>query len=224
MIRVFIVGRGRLHREALADLLDRQTQVEVVGTIAPDDGRLPRMLDLTPDIVLVDGSTSHAASVVSLIIDRAPDLRVVAYGIPETASAILLYAEAGVHGYLVESGNVDDLLLVIDQVQRGELSCTPKVAGMLLRRVRQLAAEADRFSADPGRLTRRELEVIQLIDQGLSNKDIARRLGIEVSTAKNHVHNILEKLNVGHRGEAAAQVRARRPRWTPAETRRSPPT
>ena len=222
MIRVFIVGRGRLLRDALGEVLGKQAQIEVLGTMAPDDSRLPMVLALGPDIVLVDGSLPENASAVSLIIDNAPDVRVIVFGIPETESAILLYAEAGVHGYLPEAGTIEDLLAAMEQVQKGELSCPPKVAGLLLRRVSQLASEADRLSVDPSRLTRREMEVIQLIDQGLSNKDIARRLGIEVSTAKNHVHNILEKLHVTHRGEAAARVRARRPRWTPSGTRHPP--
>ncbi len=224
MISVFIVGGGRLHREVLAEVLGHRPRVDILGTLALNDDRLPHILDLKPDIVLIDGSTPNAAPVVSLIVDRAPQVRVIAYGIPETPTDILLYAEAGVHGYLAETGTFDELLITMEQVQRGELSCPPRVAGLLLRRVSQLASEANRLSVDASRLTPREIEVMQLIDQGLTNKDIARRLGIEVSTAKNHVHNILEKFNVTHRGEAAARLRARRPRWTPAEHRQHPPT
>ena len=220
MIRVLIVGRGRLHREVLAEVLGHRPRVDIVGTVALDDDRLPIVLALKPDVVLVDGSTPDAAPIVSLIVDTAPEVRIIAYGIPETPSDILLFAEAGIHGYLADTGTVDELLITIEQVQRGELSCPPKVAGLLLQRVSQLASQAGSLATDPSRLTRRESEVMELVDQGLTNKDIARRLGIEVSTAKNHVHNILEKLQVTHRGEAAARIRARRPRWTPAGGRR----
>jgi DNA-binding NarL/FixJ family response regulator len=92
-------------------------------------------------------------------------------------------------------------------VTRGEFLCSPGTAATLLRRVAALAAE--RHTADNGaRLTPREQQVVRLIDEGLSNKEIARRLSIEVRTVKNHVHSILEKLQVRRRGEAAARMRA----------------
>jgi len=95
---------------------------------------------------------------------------------------------------------------VVSAAVRGELPCSPRIAGGLLRRVTALAAE--RWSREePYRLTAREAEIAQLIERGLSNKEIARTLCIEVSTAKNHVHSILEKLHVHRRVEAAALLR-----------------
>ncbi len=83
--------------------------------------------------------------------------------------------------------------------------CTPRIAALLLRRVAEAAAPR---SSGLERLTPRETEIVDLIEQGLSNKQIARRLSIELATVKNHVHNILEKLEVARRGEAVARVRA----------------
>ena len=84
--------------------------------------------------------------------------------------------------------------------------CSPRVAATLLRRVTALAA-GDRSREEDVRLTARELEILELLERGMSNKDIARHLGIEVATAKNHVHNILGKLQVHGRGQAAARIR-----------------
>src|SRR5881296_1366294 len=89
---------------------------------------------------------------------------------------------------------------------RGVAICSPRVAACLLRRVAALAA-GHGGDLPRAQLTNREREIVRLIDNGLSNKEIARALGIEVATVKNHVHNILEKLQVHRRGEAAARVR-----------------
>jgi two-component system, NarL family, nitrate/nitrite response regulator NarL len=90
-----------------------------------------------------------------------------------------------------------------------ELACSPRVAASLLRHVRELAALRPPDAAGPG-LTPREREIVGLIDEGLSNKQIASRLCIELPTVKNHVHNILEKLHVSRRGEAVARLRQSR--------------
>ena len=100
---------------------------------------------------------------------------------------------------------MDDLTSTIISVTRGELLCSPRVAATLLRRVGALANGARAPHALRG-LTFREREVLDLIDGGLSNKEIAVRLHIEVATVKNHVHNLLEKLHVTSRAQAAAQL------------------
>src|SRR5262249_34883111 len=113
----------------------------------------------------------------------------------------------GVTGYVTREASLDELVAVIQSVARGEMLCSPRIAGALVRRVASLAA------ASPVRprvaLTGRELEIVALIDGGLSNKTTPGRLLIAVATVKNHVHSILEKLQVRARGEAAAEVRAR---------------
>jgi two-component system nitrate/nitrite response regulator NarL len=105
-----------------------------------------------------------------------------------------------------------DAVVVVEAVIRDETICTPRVAATLLRHVATLAADRG-LDASTGRpessLTRRELEVVRLIDRGMSNKQIAVALQIEVATVKNHVHNLLEKLAVQRRGEAAACLRRR---------------
>jgi DNA-binding NarL/FixJ family response regulator len=109
---------------------------------------------------------------------------------------------------VLRDGTVDDLVATIESASRGELRCSAKIAAALLRRVADLATERD-ISKTNARLTRREQENACLVEEGLSNKEIAARLFIEVATVKNHVHNILEKLQVRTRGEAAAAVRRR---------------
>jgi DNA-binding NarL/FixJ family response regulator len=103
---------------------------------------------------------------------------------------------------------MDDLTATITSVSRDELLCSPRVAAALLRRVGALANGVRRPHATDG-LTSRECEILGLIKEGLSNKEIAVRLHIEVATVKNHVHNLLEKLQVASRAEAASRLDAR---------------
>jgi len=112
----------------------------------------------------------------------------------------------GIAGFVTSEASVAELVAAIESVARGESLCSPSVVAALLRRLGSLArswAEAD--PTQP--LTRREREILELIDEGLSNKQIAQRLRIELPTVKNHVHNILGKLGVRRRAEAAALVR-----------------
>jgi DNA-binding NarL/FixJ family response regulator len=100
---------------------------------------------------------------------------------------------------------LDDIVAATTAVVRGETACSPRVAATLLRRVADRARERPYSEFAP--LTSRERQVVALIDEGLSNKEIAARLCIELSTVKNHVHNLLEKLGARGRAEAAARVR-----------------
>ena len=134
------------------------------------------------------------------------DPRVVLLAVPELEEEILACAEAGVAGYVTRNGSLEDLVVAIDSVGRGEVICSARVAGALMRRVAALASERRGL---PGHepLTSRELDVAALLEAGFSNKEIAGRLCIEVTTVKHHVHNILEKLCVSRRGEAAVKLR-----------------
>jgi DNA-binding NarL/FixJ family response regulator len=115
-------------------------------------------------------------------------------------------AEAGVSGLLTANASLTDLVASIHGAGEGELHCSPKLAGALLRRVTALASGRP-LNGAASALTTRELEVVRLIDRGLSNKQIALELEIELSTVKHHVHHILEKLEVARRGEAVARLR-----------------
>ena len=108
-------------------------------------------------------------------------------------------------GFVTRDSSVDELLAVLEAAMVGEIRCSPRITGTLFRRVSTLAARRETGSI--GNLTAREMDVLRCIERGLSNKEISRDLGIELSTVKNHVHNLLDKLGVHRRGEAAAQLR-----------------
>jgi DNA-binding NarL/FixJ family response regulator len=130
-------------------------------------------------------------------------------GVDSDPRHILPLIEAGAAGYLTSDGPLHELVSTMAAVARGEMPCSPGLAAALGRRVVMLAAASDP-PAEALVLTRREREVADLIEEGLSNKEIARRLSISVMTVKNHVHRLLDKLQVRRRGEAAARIRSLR--------------
>jgi two-component system, NarL family, nitrate/nitrite response regulator NarL len=202
--RIFIVGDIRFYREGLARCL-AQTY-DVVGTASDNREALQDLSELQPDLVLVDMASLESLSTVRALVEFAEEVKVVAVAVPETAGHVLACAEAGISGYVSREASLGDLVGTIESVATGETVCSPRIVASLFRRVASLAAE--RAPDSPrATLTAREAEILDLIDQGLSNKEIAGRLFIEVATVKNHVHNILEKLHVHRRAEAAATVR-----------------
>ncbi len=208
MTTVFIVSDVRLYRDGLATALAREQQTEVVGTAESAARALEPVAALRPDAVLVDVSAPGGVDGVRALVAAVPDARVVALAISDVEREVVACAEAGVAGYVTREAGVAELVAALEAVGEGDVHCTPKMAGALLRRVTALAAQSGPRVDEPP-LTRREREVVDLIDDGLSNKEIAGRLQIEVATVKNHVHNILEKLQVRRRADAAALVRGR---------------
>jgi two-component system nitrate/nitrite response regulator NarL len=211
MIRVQLVSDIRLYREGVQAALARCDSLEVVGVAAGPREAVQLASRVQPDIALVDLAMNDGLGCIRAIGDTVANVQTVALTVAETEAEVVACAEAGVTGYVTREASLDDLVAAIRSVDKGEMLCSPRIAGTLVRRVAALAA------ASPARprttLTGRELEIVSLIDEGLSNKEIAGRLLIEVATVKNHVHHILEKLQVGARAEVAAEVRARGTRF-----------
>jgi DNA-binding NarL/FixJ family response regulator len=195
-----------VYREGLAASLSSRPETEVVATA----GCLAEALDLLrharPDVLLLDLGLPGADEVVGAARDARPETKVVALAVSDTEQGVLACAEAGVWGYVTRDASVHELVGKMLAVARGELLCDPAIAASLFRRVGELAGRRG-APADAPALTPREREVLALVSEGLSNKEISRRLSIGVSTVKNHVHHLLEKLQVPRRGAAAARLR-----------------
>ena len=203
MIRVLVVSAIRLYREGLAESLARDGRFEIAGTADDTDACVRAVGVLEPDVVLLDLTIADAVGAVRAV--AGSQTRLIALGVPEVESDVVEAAEAGVSGYVGRDASLRELVEAVECTARGESPCPPQITALLLGRI---AATARRSPTDlAARLTPREAEIVELIDEGLSNKQIARRLSIEPATVKNHVHNILEKLDVTRRGEAAAALR-----------------
>lgn len=158
-----------------------------------------------PDVVVVDLATTQSLSVIAAVRHAAPDARIVALGADREEQA-LACARASVRGFVTRDQSLDELVSTVVEVGRGHELCPPSV-GVLLLRVMGGNTASDHGGGDA--LTDRELDVLKLLERGLSNKEIAAALVIEPTTAKNHVHNVLRKLNMHRRGQVAALGRRR---------------
>jgi two-component system nitrate/nitrite response regulator NarL len=206
-IRILIAVAVRLYREGLSEMLGRHERFEVVGLTADSHNTLQRTHELQPDIVFLDVSMPDGLRLVHQLRAEAPDIAVVATAVAETDGEIIACAEAGVAGLVTWDQSLTEAVGVLESVTCGESACSPRTAAALLRRVTLLSAQR-KPPGPPDGLTPREREIAGLIARGRSNKEIARDLCIELSTVKNHVHHMLEKLGARGRAEAAAQVRA----------------
>jgi len=206
-VRLLILADVRLYREGMRDSLAGRPQFIVVGATSSVDATCRLVSETPADIVIVDMATRGSRDGIRRIREAAPNVHIIGFGVEEVEGEILACAEAGLAGYVPCDATIEDLVACIECVSRGELRCTPRMAAVLFRRL-EVVRQGESVSATVD-LTTREREVLSLIDDGLSNKEIAVRLRIEVSTVKNHVHNLLEKLNVPTRMQAARLTTAR---------------
>lgn len=207
MIRLFLVVGVRFYAESLAALLPSRGSIEVVGTASGRGDARAEAERLCPDIVLLDAGLPGGLDLAREMTAAGAAPRVVVVAISEVAESVLEWAEAGVASFVPRSRSLGELISTIEEAARGEVNCPPGIVALILRRVGTLAALVHGRRDEPRELpdlTPREREIVHLMGRGLSNKRIALELGISVSTAKNHVHNILHKLNLQRRDHAAA--------------------
>jgi DNA-binding NarL/FixJ family response regulator len=210
MIKLIIVAATRFYREGLALVLRNVNGFAVVSTLARPEELEPEPSGSERVVVLLDiADLQDGPSVVISLRARNPGLRIIALGVSELECDIVAYAELGVAGYLTRNHSISELVRTVESVAIGEMRCSPRVAAALSRRVAQLSAELQP-GPNAGVLSRREAEVAVLLEQGLSNQEIARQLCIALATVKNHVHNILDKLGLPGRAAAAAWARQQR--------------
>lgn len=200
-LRLLVISGIRLYRESLADVLAKVPGVGAVSTADDGAGGLARAEEFAPDVVLFDLSLLDGIPALRALSRLLPDAVVLALGIPETEQHVLACVEAGGRSYVPRGASLAELQRVLRHALRGEMLCPPHIAGGLVRRVATLS---DGWRAAPAidRLTDREREILRLISHGHGNRKIAVQLGIQTCTVKNHVHHILEKLEVSSRSDA----------------------
>lgn len=197
--RVVVVGGTRVYREALAAELERTSLFDVLcsGTGSEDLAELEKSLDA---IVLLDVSSLGSLLLMPAILGHAHGARVVALGVRETEQDIVACAEAGINAYAFIDASLADLVDTIVATAADAVSLPPFVSRIILGRLAHLPSATNSTLL----LTAREIEMVECVRLGLTNKEIARRLGIQVATVKNHMHNILRKLRIHRRTEAAS--------------------
>jgi two-component system, NarL family, nitrate/nitrite response regulator NarL len=208
-LRVVIVSGLRLLRDGLADALTRSSGIYVAASVPDSERARAAIIEHAPRIVLIDVDLRDSLALVHTIRDvpRAP--RIIVFAASDSHDALLPYIEAGIHGYVDRDGSLRDVVAAVESVGRGETIVSPKLAASLFQRLADERRRRETPSVDPAApyLTSRERQILACVEEGMTNKEIARSLGIELATVKNHVHNVLEKLQVSRRGQAAARAR-----------------
>jgi len=203
-IRVAVISPVRIYVQGLAHLLAAESGIELAGTAPGVEAALDQR-DI--DVFLLDMTGSPGGRGLDALhaLTEATRVPVVVLGIPDRTAEVVACAEAGIAGYVTTENSFAELVGTIRSATRGEFSCQASIAAGLVSRLAALAQ--DRRRSPVANLTARELEIITLIESGFSNKEIARCLRIQLTTVKNHVHNILDKLGATRRTEVAARLR-----------------
>ena len=207
-INVMIIGSVKLYCDGLALALDGREDISVIATSTRDAATSERLRSVSPDVVVIDVQSLDVVELVYVIRRECPSIKTVAFAIDEESETVMKCAEAGVSGYVTCDAGVGDLVTVIQTVVRGQFVCPPEIAIMLWRRLASRGETAS-ATAEGDSLTTRERQVLELICEGLSNKEIARACNISEATVKNHVHHLLEKKKLRTRVQLAARATAR---------------
>jgi DNA-binding NarL/FixJ family response regulator len=214
MIRVLIAEDSLFIRDSIRRVLDETQGILVVGS-ASNTEEIEVLLPFS-NVILLSTTLGDvgAESVLEAIRGLRPEVKVFVMGTADHPDVILRYIEAGAAGYILENDTVEDMIGKLQAVQEGRAHISPTIAARLMNRLAQLAQMNGAVSELKlellGYLTPREEEILELISHGHSNQEIADQLVIECGTVKNHVHNILSKLDTSNRREAASIFQLRR--------------
>ena len=212
---LLVVSEVRLLREGIAELIEGNSGLLVASTCEKLTQIFTALQEYPGAMVLLDAAFPNGLEALKAI--RAADLsaRVVVFALSETEENIVAWARAGSAGYIPTTAALREAVQFIESIDRGEQICSAAIASRLMRRIGSLPNSGFdncdlRLAAS---LTGREHQIIGMIAEGLSNKEIARRLNIELSTTKSHVHNLLQKLGLERRGQIAhwAHMHVNRP-------------
>ncbi|MFO7540029.1 MAG: response regulator transcription factor [Chloroflexota bacterium] len=207
MIRLLVVHEARVFCKVITAALGQEADIQVVGSATTQETAINQLHLCDVVLVCVAFPENGTLSLVKEIRQSEAAVKVLVMGLPKSEAAILQYIEAGADGYVLQDDSMHELLKNIRAINQGEAVVSPHIVAALITRVADLAklhAEQGPDAARLSDLTPRECEVLALLGQGLSNQEISDHLTIELGTVKNHVHNILQKLDVNNRWEASA--------------------
>lgn len=199
-IRVLVVDDHPVVRRGIKSLLAEESDLEVIGEAVNGKDAIQQMANLHPDVILMDlvMPEMNGIDAIKYITSNFPEARILVMTSFAADDKVFPSIKAGALGYLMKDSDPEDLIRMIHQVHRGELSIHPTIARKVIQELNRPAVEP--LTPDP--LTERELEILQLLAQGIENKEIAHRLVLREATVRTHVSNILSKLHLANRVQA----------------------
>ena len=211
-ISIVLIDDNRLLREGLAAMLHAQPGFKVLAASADVDEALARVREATPDVVLLDfGLADHdSLALTATVHSEVPSARIIVMGLLPVQEDVADFVRVGASGFIMLDASFEEFFSTIRAVADGEEVLPQALTNSLFSQiVRNVPTASKARILESVRLTNREREVIALLGEGLSNKEMAARLNIAVHTVKSHVHNVLEKLALHSRLEVAAFTHAR---------------
>ncbi|HEX8582440.1 MAG TPA: response regulator transcription factor [Acidimicrobiales bacterium] len=203
-IRVLVCDDHALFRRGLTMVLEGEDDIDVVGEAQDGEAAVALAEEVAPDVVLMDVRMPKVSGIEATrrIAEAVPSTRILMLTVSDEEEDLYEAIKAGATGYLLKEISIEEVAGAVRSVVGGQSLIPPSMASKLLTEFSNLARQAEERQQLAPRLTEREMEVLRLVAQGLSNRDIANRLAIAENTVKNHVRNILEKLHLRTRMEA----------------------
>lgn len=205
VIRILIADDHAIVREGLRWLIATEPGMELVGEAVDGEEVVWKAQSMRPDVILLDLVMPHKDGIEAIdeIKRRDPEARILVLTSFAEDEKVFSAIKAGALGYLIKDSSPQDLLQAIHDVYRGEPSMSPTIAQKLMRELQRSAKHAAGLPPTEEPLTEREVAVLRLVAQGLSNQEIGERLVISERTVRTHVSNILDKLHLANRTQAA---------------------
>jgi two-component system, NarL family, response regulator DevR len=212
-VKVFLLAENRLLRETLVRLLEKKGGVLIAGVSRYTDSTIEEIMASGCSIVLMDSlATTRGTTLICDLREMAPQLGVILFGMDEDPDAFLRSAYLGVSGYVLKEASASEIVAAVLGVAREEAMWPPRLCMTLLRHLSQEYRTRSRISFLPGGskycLTHRQLELMRLVEKGLTNKEIAVNLNLSEFTVKNHLSRIMKELDAEDRHEAVEAIRA----------------
>ena len=212
MIRVFLLHEMRLMCNVLASAIEDEPDIEIVGSATTLEEAIEVLKQNDNiDVILTSSQLPDQGSIrlIQFVQEVNSSIDIIVIGLAEVKENVLHYVEAGASGYVSKDSSIDDMVSAIRMAQQGKAEVPPTIVAAMIERLSEYAqifADLEMGVVESSGLTQRELEVLELLGQNMTNNEIADQLVIEVGTVKNHVHSILNKLNVSSRSEAATYL------------------
>ena len=206
-IGVFIIEDNRLLRDGIISMINEQPDLKVMGIFNEKEKTLSKLFNLKPDIVLLDLGlrSKNSLEVVKNIKDKSPDIKIIVMDLLPVQSDIIDFVKAGASGFILKDAMVHIFLKTIRSVAEGEKVLPQHMTGSLFSQIveRAINGKPKTEIMEAVRMTKRERQIIELIADGQSNKEIGQILHLSPYTVKSHVHNILEKMALHTRVQIA---------------------
>jgi DNA-binding NarL/FixJ family response regulator len=209
-VRILLIEDNRILRDGIASVINAQPDLKVVASSGGSRDTLLQVRTTKPQVVLIDLGlrNENGLRIVTTLVKEMPRVRVIGMGLIPSQLDIVEFVEAGAAGFILKEATVEDLLGTVRAVARGIKILPPLLTESLFTHVIDQALRQGKGTLpDAVRMTKREREVIVLIAEGLSNKEIAQRLNLSTYTVKSHIHNILEKMALHSRLQIATHFR-----------------